>query len=277
MARNDDDFRIRPGKVRDRGGGQITTRRIGAARGRPTSFVGEVDRVIRRVGGNPNRDPGTGKGGGRSGACITSRWPSIAAAPLAPGAGTGRPRRGASRYGSHLVSSAARPARTVVPYSQREHPMRHRRATPGRPRFPARKIPRYSNGKPACAIRCTGRTPRDRDRAALRGRPRILAKPRMPARRRWFKRWRLSDTREGLSPPVHINGENSRERCAASESWIQMTPAGGIEWVSARNGAGVVTVMRIITGLSPWSRTTVRSGWRSRAGFVNRRRYSAAR
>jgi len=155
--------------------------------------------------------------------------------------------------------------------------MRHRRATPGRPRFPARKIPRYSNGKPACAIRCTGRTPRDRDRAALRGRPRILAKPRMPARRRWFKRWRLSDTREGLSPPVHINGENSRERCAASESWIQMTPAGGIEWVSARNGAGVVTVMRIITGLSPWSRTTVRSGWRSRAGFVNRRRYSAAR
>jgi type IV secretory pathway VirD2 relaxase len=65
MARNEDDFRIRPGKVRDRGGGQITGRRIGAARGRPTSFVGEVHRAIRRAGGNPNRDPDTGKGGGR--------------------------------------------------------------------------------------------------------------------------------------------------------------------------------------------------------------------
>jgi hypothetical protein len=30
-----------------------------------TSFVGEVQRAIRRAGGNPNRDPGTGKGGGR--------------------------------------------------------------------------------------------------------------------------------------------------------------------------------------------------------------------
>jgi type IV secretory pathway VirD2 relaxase len=65
MARNEDDFRIRLGKVRDRDGGQITERRIGPARGRPTSFVGEVYRAIRRAGGNPNRDPGTGKGGGR--------------------------------------------------------------------------------------------------------------------------------------------------------------------------------------------------------------------
>jgi hypothetical protein len=32
MARNEDDFRIRPGKVRDRGGKQITGRRIGAVR-----------------------------------------------------------------------------------------------------------------------------------------------------------------------------------------------------------------------------------------------------
>ena len=61
MVRNEDDFRIRPGKVRDRGG-QITARRIGAARGRPTSFVGEVHQAIRRAGGNPNRDPGSGKG-----------------------------------------------------------------------------------------------------------------------------------------------------------------------------------------------------------------------
>jgi type IV secretory pathway VirD2 relaxase len=65
MARNEDDFRIRPGKVRDRSGGQITGRRMGGQRGRPTSFVGEVHRAIRRAGGNPNRDPGTGKGGGR--------------------------------------------------------------------------------------------------------------------------------------------------------------------------------------------------------------------
>jgi len=65
MARNEDDFRIRPGKVRDRGGEQIAERRIGAARGRPTSFVGEVHRAIRRAGGNPNRDPGSGKGGSR--------------------------------------------------------------------------------------------------------------------------------------------------------------------------------------------------------------------
>jgi type IV secretory pathway VirD2 relaxase len=65
MARNEDDFRIRPGKVSDRGGEQETARRIGAARGRPTSFVGEVQRAIRRAGGNPNRDPDSGKGGGR--------------------------------------------------------------------------------------------------------------------------------------------------------------------------------------------------------------------
>ena len=65
MAHNEDDFRIRPGKVRNRGGEQITKRRIGATRGRPTSFVGEVHRAIRRAGGNPNRDPGSGKGGGR--------------------------------------------------------------------------------------------------------------------------------------------------------------------------------------------------------------------
>jgi hypothetical protein len=65
MARNEDDFRIHAGKVRDRSGGQETARRIGAAQGRPTSFVGEVQRAIRRAGGDPNRDPGTGKGGGR--------------------------------------------------------------------------------------------------------------------------------------------------------------------------------------------------------------------
>ena len=60
MAHDEDDFRIRPGKVRDRGG----ARRIGV-RARPTSFMGEVHQAIRRAGGNPNRLAGTGKGGGR--------------------------------------------------------------------------------------------------------------------------------------------------------------------------------------------------------------------
>jgi type IV secretory pathway VirD2 relaxase len=65
MARDEDDFRIRPGKIRDHGGRQVTARRIGPARGRPTSFVGEVDRAIRRAGGNPKRHPGAGNGSGR--------------------------------------------------------------------------------------------------------------------------------------------------------------------------------------------------------------------
>lgn len=50
------------------------------------------------------------------------------------------------------------PARTVIPYSQQNTRcatgVRHR----GRPRFPFTEISRHSNGEPACAIRCTGRT-----------------------------------------------------------------------------------------------------------------------
>jgi type IV secretory pathway VirD2 relaxase len=65
MAHDEDDFRIRPGNVRDRGGRPKTARRIGPARGRPTSFVGEVHQAIRRAGGNPNRLSEAGKGGGR--------------------------------------------------------------------------------------------------------------------------------------------------------------------------------------------------------------------
>ena len=61
MAPDEDDFRIRPDKVRNRGGGQKAARRIGAARGRPTSF--------RRRGPtwrqSENRNFGTGKGAGR--------------------------------------------------------------------------------------------------------------------------------------------------------------------------------------------------------------------
>ena len=75
MARDEDDFRIRPGKVRDRGGGQETARRIGAARGRPTSFVGEVHRAIRRAGGNPTArvEPGREAAGSMRGAGALQR------------------------------------------------------------------------------------------------------------------------------------------------------------------------------------------------------------
>ncbi|MGB8843130.1 MAG: hypothetical protein WCC64_18905, partial [Aliidongia sp.] len=59
MTHDDDHFRIRPGKIRDRGG------RIGSVRRAPTSLVGEVHQAIRRAGGNPHRLTQTGKGSGR--------------------------------------------------------------------------------------------------------------------------------------------------------------------------------------------------------------------
>ena len=104
------------------------------------------------------------------------------------------------------------------------------------------------------------------------------AKPRRHARRRWFKRWQLSDIRRRLKPACsHQWRENSREPCPQSESEIQATLVGGVGGLHEA-GAGVVRVTRIITRLSPWSRTgTIRSGWCSRAGFVNRRSCSPAR
>ena len=65
MASNEDDFRIRPGKVRDRGGLSTHVRRPGRVRRRPTSFLGEVQQAIRRAGGHPDRLAGAGKGAGR--------------------------------------------------------------------------------------------------------------------------------------------------------------------------------------------------------------------
>jgi type IV secretory pathway VirD2 relaxase len=65
MARNEDDFRIRPGRVRDRSGGRASVNRIGGMRRRPTSFLGEVHQAIRRAGGNPDRTSRAGKGSGR--------------------------------------------------------------------------------------------------------------------------------------------------------------------------------------------------------------------
>ena len=65
MASNEDDFRIRPGKVRDRGGVGTRARRLGGTRRRPASFLGEVQQAIRRAGGNPDRLARAGKGSGR--------------------------------------------------------------------------------------------------------------------------------------------------------------------------------------------------------------------
>jgi type IV secretory pathway VirD2 relaxase len=59
MARDEDSFRIRPGKVRDRGDARLRVGRIGGTRRRPTRFLGEVQQAIRRAGGDPNRLPGT--------------------------------------------------------------------------------------------------------------------------------------------------------------------------------------------------------------------------
>ena len=65
MANDDNDFHIRPGKVRDRGADAVRVARPRPVRARPKSFIGEVHQAIRRAGGHPNRPAGTGKGSGR--------------------------------------------------------------------------------------------------------------------------------------------------------------------------------------------------------------------
>jgi type IV secretory pathway VirD2 relaxase len=61
MANDEDRFRIRPGKVRDRGAAR-SPRNV---RPRPKTFLAEVHQAIRRAGGNPNQLAGTGKASGR--------------------------------------------------------------------------------------------------------------------------------------------------------------------------------------------------------------------
>ncbi len=61
MASDDDHFRVRPGRVRDRAGG----RAVRAVRPRPKTFFAEVHQAIRRAGGDPNRLGSAGKGSGR--------------------------------------------------------------------------------------------------------------------------------------------------------------------------------------------------------------------
>jgi type IV secretory pathway VirD2 relaxase len=65
MTGDDDSFRIRPGRVRDRGAGVGQVVRPRPVRHRPTSFIAQVHQAIRRAGGNPNRFAGTGKASGR--------------------------------------------------------------------------------------------------------------------------------------------------------------------------------------------------------------------
>lgn len=64
MARDDDDFRLRPGKIRDQSG-ERPGGRVRGVRARPTSFTGQIQQAIRRAGGDPSRLNGTGKGSGR--------------------------------------------------------------------------------------------------------------------------------------------------------------------------------------------------------------------
>jgi type IV secretory pathway VirD2 relaxase len=78
MARDDDDFRLRPGKIRDQGSARIGRRRAGGVRARPSSFAGQVQQAIRRAGGDPSRLNGTGKGSGRFNA--RGRGAAVAAA-----------------------------------------------------------------------------------------------------------------------------------------------------------------------------------------------------
>jgi hypothetical protein len=122
----------------------------------------------------------------------------------------------------------------------------------------------------ACAIRCTGRTPRDRDRGRA-------------ARRIGEAKGACAAALvQGLTalghPPKYANAPRTHDsyahisRAGSKRPW----PAALGRLQEAR--AGVLRVTRIITRLSPWSWTgTICSCWRSRAGFVNRRSYSAAR
>lgn len=65
MARDDDDFRLLPGRIRDRGDARMGERRAGGARGRSSGFIGQIQQAIRRAGSNPSQLNGTRKGSGR--------------------------------------------------------------------------------------------------------------------------------------------------------------------------------------------------------------------
>ncbi len=66
MARDDDDFRLRPGLIREGGAacGSADAAPV-AMRGRASSFAGQIQKAIRRAGGNPSLLSGAGKASGR--------------------------------------------------------------------------------------------------------------------------------------------------------------------------------------------------------------------
>jgi type IV secretory pathway VirD2 relaxase len=103
MVGDDDDFRLRPGKIRDRGSAQIGRRRGVGARGRPATFSGQIQQAIRRAGGTPSRLNGTGKGGGRFNA--RGRGAAVAAALKSRSPWS---RSGGSRTRSRRVAVKAR-------------------------------------------------------------------------------------------------------------------------------------------------------------------------
>ena len=65
MTRDDDDFRLRPGRIRDRVDAPIGKRRAGSEGSRASTFNGQVQQAIRRAGGDPSRLGEAGKGRGR--------------------------------------------------------------------------------------------------------------------------------------------------------------------------------------------------------------------
>jgi hypothetical protein len=65
MSRDDDDFRLRPGRIQDRGDARTGRRRAGSQASRASTFNGQIQQAIRRAGGNPSRLGEAGKGGGR--------------------------------------------------------------------------------------------------------------------------------------------------------------------------------------------------------------------
>ena len=65
MAHDDDDFRLRPGRIRDRNDARIGGRRAGSGSRRAPTFNAQVQQAIRRAGGNPSRLGDAGKRGGR--------------------------------------------------------------------------------------------------------------------------------------------------------------------------------------------------------------------
>ena len=110
MTRDDDNFRIRPGKVRDRS----SARPPRAVRQRAKTFIGEVHQAIRRAGGNPNR--GTSKASGRFNA--RGRGAGVAASL--------KGRNGRSRDGSGVRTRSRRvavKARVAQPTTRRRERM----------------------------------------------------------------------------------------------------------------------------------------------------------